>query len=104
MIYVQSTIDVASAHSAEFNAVMAKVVGFMEGHQGWKLTTAFVQITGRLSTYVDIWELPDAATFEAGLKGLYAYPEFAHIAEVLGRAVVNETLVLGMPVPYMPVR
>lgn len=101
MIYMQSTIEVRPEEAAAFNAVMAEVVACQE-QQGWRLAAAFVQLTGVLHTYVDLWECRDAGHYQSGLAGLRGHPEFGRIRAVLARAVIRETIVLGAPVSYQP--
>lgn len=101
MIYVQSTLEIRPEEATAFNAVMAEVVACQEA-QGWKLAAAFVQFTGVLHTYVDLWECDDAAHYHNALSGLRAHPEFDRIRAVLAKAVIRETIVLGAPVSYQP--
>ncbi len=103
MNYIQSTIEVRPEEADAFKAVMAEVVDFQE-KQGWRLAAAFVQYTGVLHTYVDLWECNDAAHYQSGLYGLRAHPDFERIRAVLARAVIRETIVLGAPVTYQAAR
>jgi len=98
-MFMQSTIDVASDQTAAFNELMAEIVAHQATH-GWRLVAAFVQITGDLGTYVDVWEMDDAAHFERGLAALRSHPDFARFRKVLSSAVRHETVVLGLPAPY----
>jgi hypothetical protein len=101
MIYIQSTLEIRPEEAPAFNAVMAEIVAFQE-KQGWRLAAAFVQFTGVLHTYVDLWECNDAAHYQNALTGLRSHPDFQRIRSVLAKAVVRETIVLGAPVKYQP--
>ncbi len=98
-MFMHSTIEVASDQAAAFDAVMAEIVAHQEAF-GWKLRAAFVQITGQLGTYVDIWEVEDAGHYERGLRALRTHPEFPRLKSVLAAAVRRETVVLGLPARY----
>lgn len=99
MMYIQSTIEVRPEHADAFKEVMAEVVACQEA-QGWRLAAAFVQLTGVLHTYVDLWECKDAGHYQSALAGLRSHPDFDRIREVLAKAVIRETIVLGVPVTY----
>jgi hypothetical protein len=60
----------------------------------------FVQISGVLGTYVDVWEMEDAVAFQKGLAALRTHPDFPRLKAVLGRAVKRETVVLGLTASY----
>jgi hypothetical protein len=104
MIYMQSIIEVRPEHGAAFNELMKELVAFQEQDQGWKLLTAYVQFTGVLSTYVDIWEMEDAAHYQRGLFGLRSHPDFDRIRAALATCVIRETITLGAPAAYVPAR
>lgn len=104
MIYMQSIIEVRPEHGPAFNTLMKEIVAYQEQQQGWKLTAAFVQFTGVLSTYVDIWEMEDAAHYQRGLFGIRAHPEFERIRATLATCVIRETITLGAPAAFMPAR
>lgn len=100
MIFLQSTIEVRPEHAAAFHEVMKEIVAFQQDEQGWRLNAGIAQFTGTLSTYIDIWEMEDAAHFQRGLFALRSHPEIGRIREVLSKAVIRETLVLGAPAPF----
>ena len=98
-MYMQATIEVASEHAAEFEAALKEIVAVQAGH-GWKLVAAFMQITGVLGTYVDVWEIEDSGVFQRGLVALRGHPDYPRFKAVLSKAVKRETVVLGVPASY----
>jgi hypothetical protein len=100
-MYMQSTIEVDSVFAAEFEATIKDIVR-IQADNGWRLVSAFVQITGQFGVYVDTWEMPDASSYQLGMQRLREHPEFPKIFAVLSKAVKRETTVLGEPVSYSP--
>lgn len=100
MIFMQSTIEVRPEEAEAFHGIMKEIVAFQEKEQGWRLACAFVQFTGALNTYVDIWQMSDAGHYQQGLFALRQHPDIARIRSVLSKAVVRETIVLGAPSPF----
>jgi len=100
MIFMQSTIEVRPEEAPAFNEVMSEIVAYQQKEQGWHLASAFVQFTGTLSTYVDVWELKDANHYQHGLFALRSHPDIARFRSVLSRAVIRETVVLAAPASY----
>lgn len=98
--YFQTTVELRAEHIESFCQVMRRIVPIVEA-AGWKLLDAFLQSTGRLSTAVHIWELPDMNHYELGMQGLTLHPDFVAISAVLARAVERETIVFMNRAPYL---
>ena len=73
---------------------------FLEG-QGWKLSGAFVQRTGRLGNVIDLWELDDFQHYDRALQALMADPAFPAFRKVLSETVISETVVFADRASYM---
>ncbi len=96
---MQSTLEVEAAHYAEFETLMKELVA-LQGKAGWTLLTAFTQITGQLYTYVDVWEMEDAGTYQRGLTALRGHPDSPRIRATLAKCIKRETVVLGAKASY----
>jgi hypothetical protein len=94
------TLKIRPGQMRRFNAVMAEIVPAME-EQGWRLLGAWSSLIGRLDTVVDLWAVEDANAVGSTLTAVAGHPEFGRWYETLGEVVLEETLQLMTPVPYM---
>lgn len=67
MVYFHAHMKVKPGKLAEFQELLGTVVPIV-GKHGWKLIGSFVTQAGAVHTVVDLWELPDANAFYAGLN------------------------------------
>lgn len=100
-VYMQSTLELRPADMAAFTATMTELVAIVEA-EGWHLVTAVMQVSGRLNTAIDVWRLDDLNHFHRGLEVLRNHPRFAELAKVLGQTIERETVVFGVPAPWVP--
>jgi hypothetical protein len=100
-VYLIAHLELSYAGVAEFMAVAPKVRAAME-ERGCKMIHAFVQQTGRLNTFVHIWQMIDANTYLNAVEDLRHSPEIGGIIEALAKSVVNETLTMASALPYGP--
>jgi len=75
-------------------------VPFLE-RQGWKLSGAFVQRSGRLGNVIDVWELEDFQHYDRALQALMADAAFPAFKKVLEETVISETVVFANRASYM---
>lgn len=101
-MYMQSTLELRGGDTTAFRETMKIVVETVEKAAGWRLITAIEQITGRLHTAIDVWELPDLDAYAKGLGALRGHPEFAAIGKSLADAIERETVVLGTRASWVP--
>ena len=93
-IYMQSTLELRAMDLTDFRAAMVELVAIVTG-EGWKLVAAIEQMTGRLHTAIDIWELPDLDAYPRAVAVLRAHPRFPVIGVALAAAIQQETIILG---------
>lgn len=103
MIYMQSTLELKADGIARFVPAMKQVVEIVEG-EGWRLVTAVMQISGRLHTAIDLWEMEDMNAYQHALGVLRNHANFAEISTVLAQTIERETVVFGLPAPWIPER
>jgi hypothetical protein len=100
-VYLHVTLEIHAAGLTKFLDAMEKTaVPFLE-REGWRLTGAFVQRSGRLGNVIDVWELEDFQHFDRGLKAFGADPSFAAFKQVLEETVISETVVFCDAASYM---
>ncbi len=85
---------------SRFNEVMAEMVPEMEA-RGWKLVGAWSNLIGRLDTVVDLWQVEDANAVRTTLMATAGHPDFPRWYATLSDVVLEETLQLMLPLPYM---
>ena len=100
-MYMQSTLELRAGDRAAFVETMKTLVEIVEA-QGWLLLTAFDQMTGRLHTAIDIWQIPDLEAYGRGLAALRGDPRFPDMATALAAAIERETVVLGTRAAWVP--
>lgn len=100
-VYLVAQLELSYAGVAEFMAVAPKVRAAME-QRGCKMIHAFMQQTGRLNTFIHIWELADANSYLIAVDDLRRSPEIGDILDALSKSVVNETLTFATALPYGP--
>ena len=98
--YLHVTMKIRPGQMARFNAVMAEVVPEMEA-RGWTLLGAWSNLIGRLDTVVDLWQVEDANAVRTTLMAAAGHPDFPRWYETLSDVVLEETLQLMLPLPYM---
>ena len=100
-VFLHVTLEIHAAGLARFMDGMGKIaVPFLE-RQGWRLSGAFVQRTGRLGNVIDLWEIDDFQHYDRALKAFMADPAFPAFKEMLAETVISETVVFADKVPYM---
>lgn len=102
-IYMQSTLELKADGVERFTETMKQIVEFVEG-QGWHLVTAIMQMSGRLHTAVDLWELDDMNHYVRALGVLREDPRFPAMAQVLADTIERETVVFGSKAAWVPER
>ncbi|GGD80252.1 NIPSNAP family protein [Croceicoccus mobilis] len=100
-MYLIAQLELSYGGVAEFMAVAPKVRAAME-QRGCKMIHAFSQETGRLNTFVHIWQLDSANSYVDAVADLRQSPEIGDIVASLAKSVVNETLTLASALPYGP--
>jgi NIPSNAP len=98
-IHLQATLEIQAAGFERFVATMAQAVPILEA-VGWKLDSAYMHCTGRLSTVVDLWQLEDYNHYDRGMQALMTHPAFPQIRQALADTVRNETLVFMQRLAY----
>ncbi len=94
------TMKIRPGQMSRFIKVMVEVVPAME-ERGWRLLGAWSNLIGRLDTVVDLWAVDDANAVGSTLSALAEHPEFGRWSQTLDDVVMEETLQLMLPVPYM---
>lgn len=87
---VQTFLDIAPRVRAEMEA------------RGCTMIHAFMQDTGRLNTFIHIWQMKDANTYMDAVASLRASDGIGEIFAALSESVVNETLTFASALPYGP--
>jgi hypothetical protein len=98
-LYLHATIKVKHGQLDRFVEAKAAQVPVLEGY-GWKLVGGWTNIFGRLYTVVNIWEVPDAATFMETAAKWRASPEGQAFRAVTAEVVEEEVLELMRGLPY----
>lgn len=96
-VYLHATIEAKASELGRLLATLGEMKRILAA-AGWGMVGCFTHRTGRLNTVLDIWELDDMNHYERGLQVLAAHVRFPAIAEVLGAAVLRETLVFSQRV------
>ncbi|HET6971411.1 MAG TPA: NIPSNAP family protein [Phenylobacterium sp.] len=100
-VYLHVTLEIHAAGLGRFLEAMEKTaVPILEG-EGWRLTGAFVQRTGRLGNVIDLWELDDFQHYDRAIKALGAHAAFPAFKAVLEETVISETIVFADAASYM---
>jgi hypothetical protein len=100
-VYLHVTLEIHAAGLSRFLQAMEETaVPFLE-RQGWRLTGAFVQRSGRLGNVIDVWELDDFQHYDRALTAFYGEPGFADFKTVLEETVISETVVFCNAASYM---
>ncbi|MBW8812819.1 MAG: NIPSNAP family protein [Caulobacterales bacterium] len=100
-VYLHVTLEIHAAGLQRFLDAMEKTaVPFLE-KQGWRLSGAFVQRSGRLGNVIDLWELDDFQHYDTALKAFAGEPSFPAFKEVLEQTVISETVVFCDAASYM---
>lgn len=102
-IYMQSTIELKAGGVERFSETMVELVAIVEA-EGWRLVNAIMQVSGRLHTGIDLWQLDDLDHYQRGLAALRGHARFAQIAAILGETIERETVVFGVEAGWMPAR
>lgn len=100
-MYLIAHLELSYGGVAEFLSVAPKVRAAME-KRGCRMLHAFSQDTGRLNTFIHIWQLEDANSYIDAVADLRQSPEIGEILEALSKSVVDETLTLASALPYGP--
>jgi hypothetical protein len=100
-VFLHVTLEIHAAGLGRFLEGMEKTaVPFLEA-QGWRLTGAFVQRTGRLGNVIDLWELDDFQHYDRALQAFMADPTFPDFKTMLAETVISETVVFADKASYM---
>jgi hypothetical protein len=70
--------------------------------RGCRMLHAFSQDTGRLNTFMHIWQIDHANSYFDAVADLRQSPEIGEILASLAKSVVDETLTLASALPYGP--
>jgi hypothetical protein len=100
-VYLHATLKLRIGGYDKFCEAMAKQIPVLEGF-GWKLLWAGVQVVGRVSTVVDVWEIPDANSFFEATGKWRQTPAFQAFRAVTSEVVEEEILTMAAKVPYSP--
>jgi hypothetical protein len=90
-VFLIATIEVKASGFAAFANALGEIVPIVEG-AGWKLASAYVLRTGKLSTVIDVWELSDFNHMNIGMGAIAQSPKFPEIQAVLQETIISETL------------
>ena len=91
-VYLHATIEAHPAQLRRLYATLGEMKRILAG-AGWGMVGCFAHKTGRANTVLDIWELGDMNHYDVGIQALTAHARFPAIAEVLGAAIISESLV-----------
>ncbi|MFN3472507.1 MAG: NIPSNAP family protein [Blastomonas sp.] len=100
-MYLVAHLELSYAGVQEFLTVAPRVRAAME-KRGCRMLHAFSQDTGRLNTFMHIWQIADANTYMDAVADLRRSPEIGEILASLAKSVVNETLTFASALPYGP--
>jgi hypothetical protein len=100
-LYLHATLKIRLGGYEKFCESIAKQVPVLESY-GWKLVWAGVTIVGRVSTVVDVWEIPDANTFFDATDKWRQTPAFQAFRAVTAEVVEEEILTMVKKCPYSP--
>jgi hypothetical protein len=100
-VYLHVTLEIHAAGLARFLKGMEETAVPILEAEGWRLTAAFVQRSGRLGNVIDVWELEDFQHYDRALKTFAANPAFAAFKTMLEETVISETVVFCNAASYM---
>ncbi len=100
-LYLHATLKIRIGGYERFCEAIAKQVPILEGY-GWKLVGAWVTVIGRVSTVIDVWEIPDANSFFDATEKWREGPAFQAFRAVTSEVVEEEVLTMVRKVPYSP--
>lgn len=100
-VYLHVTLTIRRDGYPKWCDAMARQVPIIESY-GWKLLSAYITAIGRLYTVVDIWELPDANSYDAALSQIKARPDYPAFSDILAETVEEETVSLMRKLTFVP--
>ena len=100
-VYLHVTLEIHAAGLATFLKAMEETAVPLLEAEGWRLSGAFVQRSGRLGNVIDVWELDDFQHYDRALQVLGAHPSFPAFKQVLEETVISETVVFCNAASYM---
>jgi hypothetical protein len=100
-VFLHVTLEIHAAGLARFLQGMEETAVPILEAEGWRLTGAFVQRSGRLGNVIDVWELEDFQHYDRALKTFAANPAFPAFKAMLEETVISETVVFCNPASYM---
>jgi hypothetical protein len=100
-LYLHATLKLRIGGYERFCEEIARQVPVLESY-GWRLVGAWVTVVGRVSTVVDVWEIPDANAFFDATEKWRETPAFAAFRAVTSATVEEEVLTMVRKTPYSP--
>lgn len=100
-MYLIARLELSYGGVQNFMEIAPKVRGAMEA-RGCRMLHAFMQQTGRLNTFIHIWEMADANTYMDAVESLRRSEDIGEILAALSKSVVDETLTFATALPYGP--
>ena len=100
-VFLHVTLEIHAAGLARFLKGMEETAVPILEAEGWRLTGAFVQRSGRLGNVIDIWELEDFQHYDRALQVFGAHPDFPAFKTMLEETVISETVVFCNAAAYM---
>lgn len=100
-VYLHATLKIRIGGYDKFCQSMAEQVPVLESH-GWKLVGAWTQVVGRVSTVVDVWEIPEANSFFDATGKWRETAAFKAFRAVTSEVLEEEIVTMCMKAPYSP--
>ncbi len=98
-VYLIATIETRPGGLDGLKAAIAEMIPILET-QGWTLASAYALRTGQLGTVIDVWELPDFNSMNAGMAAVAQSPNFPSIQKTLQESIARETLAFADALEY----
>ena len=100
MIYFQATVHLRENQQARFFELMPKLAEFAAKDINFRLAAAYIPVTGRQNTYINIWIAPDAnAVVNLGAE-IAKHPKLAELFGEVKKCIAEETYELLAAAPY----
>jgi NIPSNAP len=100
-VYLHATLKIKIGSYDRFCKSMAEQIPVLES-LGWKLVGAWTMVVGRVSTIVDVWEIPDANSFFEATGKWRQTAAFTAFRAVTSEVVEEEILTMCKKVSYSP--
>jgi hypothetical protein len=100
MIYFQATVHLRENQQTRFFELMPKLAELAAKDINFRLAAAYIPITGKQNTYINIWQAPDANAVANLSAEISKHPKLAELFGEVKKCIAEETYDLLVAAPY----